>query len=175
MRNIRAAPKGRIHVPRKRYSCRGHLTRTEGRDGAATAGEGRRDQAILLKRGRRPATFSHDGDAPSHAASPRVRCAAVRGRAAGAVQVSLFLAWRAGERSLRLTQPWPHWLFSMKYCLRFAPLPTNDIGQCFPRNNDRLKTPDLPHSPHAWPRWFVGSICIVPGGKASSSAITRAR
>ena len=52
------SPKGRIHVPRKRYSCRGHLTRTEGRDGAATAGEGRRDQAIHLKRGRRPATFT---------------------------------------------------------------------------------------------------------------------
>ena len=38
-------------------------------------------------------------------------------------------------------------------------------------------TTNLPHysSDQAVPRWLVGSRCIVPGGRASSSAITRLR
>jgi hypothetical protein len=35
-----------IRVPRMRLSCRGHLTRTGGRDGAETHGEDRRERGI---------------------------------------------------------------------------------------------------------------------------------
>ena len=34
----------RFRVPRRRFSCRGHLTRTEGRDGASPPREGRSDR-----------------------------------------------------------------------------------------------------------------------------------
>ena len=34
----------KIRVPRRRHSCRGHQTQTEGREGAETHGEGRSDK-----------------------------------------------------------------------------------------------------------------------------------
>ena len=38
----------RFRVPRRRFSCRGHLTRTEGRDGASPPREGRSDQKAIM-------------------------------------------------------------------------------------------------------------------------------
>ena len=38
-----------VRVPRRWLSCRGNLTRTEGRDGAETTGEGRQIRAISVK------------------------------------------------------------------------------------------------------------------------------
>ena len=44
-------------MPRRRHSCRGHLTRTEGRDGAAATGEGRSVRGAIEKKMGTNATF----------------------------------------------------------------------------------------------------------------------
>ena len=46
-----------FRVPRRRHSCRGHLTRTEGRDDAATTGEGRSVRGAIEKKMGTNATF----------------------------------------------------------------------------------------------------------------------
>ncbi len=66
-----------IRVGRSPFSCRGHLTRTEGsrRHGDAGAKVARFGNARKVnEESRRPS--SHGGSAPSQAAEPRVRCAA---------------------------------------------------------------------------------------------------
>ncbi len=46
-----------VRVPRRWLSCRGHLTQTEGRVGAETAGEGRPSRAIPISQRNLLATF----------------------------------------------------------------------------------------------------------------------
>jgi len=47
---FREARKAGVFVTREgRFSCRGHLTQTEGRGDAGTTGEGRQNRAISMK------------------------------------------------------------------------------------------------------------------------------
>jgi len=70
-----------------RFSCRGHLTQTEGRDGAETPGEGHPKRAIAVKRKDPPATFR-----------PRRRRAVSSGDSRAARQMRRAFVIRAGRR-----------------------------------------------------------------------------
>ena len=60
-----------------RFSCRGHLTRTEGRDDATTTGEGRQKQTSPVKRKEQHCDLQATASSCRlKRRSPRVRCAA---------------------------------------------------------------------------------------------------
>ena len=106
----------------ERRSCRGHLTQTEGRDGAETTGEGRPRSYRREAKGASPRPSSHGVDAPSQAAL-------------AARQMRRVFVVRAGRRQALIKRPF-----------HFPNAPNMRICQCFQGFglHSRPKTGDIP-------------------------------